>query len=59
MTTHVFDGENEYLDSDTVLGVKDSLIRWLRAARATGPPGVRFVAETDFALAPAQPGETT
>lgn len=27
VTTHVFDGASDYLDSDTVFGVKDSLIR--------------------------------
>jgi catechol 1,2-dioxygenase len=27
LTTHLFDGESEYLDSDTVFGVKESLIK--------------------------------
>jgi hydroxyquinol 1,2-dioxygenase len=59
VTTHVFDADNEYLGSDTVFGVKDSLIRPFLPARATDPPDVKFVAEMDFTLAPAQPGETT
>jgi hydroxyquinol 1,2-dioxygenase len=27
VTTHIFDADNEYLDSDAVFGVKDSLVR--------------------------------
>jgi hydroxyquinol 1,2-dioxygenase len=27
VTTHAFDADNEYLDSDAVFGVKDSLVR--------------------------------
>ena len=27
LTTHLFDRNSDYLDSDTVLGVKESLIR--------------------------------
>jgi catechol 1,2-dioxygenase len=56
VTTHVFDADNEYLGSDTVFGVKDSLIRPFTPASAADPPDVTFVAEMDFALAPARPG---
>lgn len=56
VTTHVFDAENGYLDSDTVFGVKDSLVRRFRPG--PGDPGdVSYVVEVDFALAPAdRPG---
>ncbi len=46
LTTHVFDRESDYLDSDTVFGVKDSLIEDF----VPGPDGV-LVCEHDFVLA--------
>ena len=52
VTTHIFDAENPYLDSDTVFGVKDSLIRPFRPAGPGDPPGVSCVTEMDFSLAP-------
>ena len=54
VTTHIFDAQNPYLDSDTVFGVKDSLVRDFRPASPQDPPDVRFVAEMDFVLAPAR-----
>jgi protocatechuate 3,4-dioxygenase beta subunit len=53
VTTHIFDSENEYLDSDTVFGVKDSLIKPFRPASPDDPADVAYVVEMDFALAPA------
>jgi catechol 1,2-dioxygenase len=53
VTTHIFDAENAYLDSDTVFGVKDSLIRPFRPSGPGDPPDVSYVAEMDFVLAPA------
>lgn len=51
VTTHIFDAQNPYLDSDTVFGVKDSLIKEFRPARAGDPPDVSFVTDMDFVLA--------
>jgi protocatechuate 3,4-dioxygenase beta subunit len=50
VTTHIFDARNPYLDSDTVFGVKDSLVREFRPAGPDDPPDVRFIAEMDFVL---------
>ncbi len=47
LTTHVFDRESDYLDSDTVFGVKESLM----ADFVPGPDGVR-VCDFDFTLTP-------
>jgi hydroxyquinol 1,2-dioxygenase len=38
VTTHVFDADSEYIDSDTVFAVKPSLLREF-TAHATGEPG--------------------
>ena len=46
LTTHVFDRASKYLDSDTVFGVKESLIRDF----VPGPDGV-LVCEYDMVLA--------
>jgi len=54
VTTHIFDAQNPYLDSDTVFGVKDSLVRDFRPAGPQDPADVRFVAEMDFVLAAAR-----
>jgi catechol 1,2-dioxygenase len=54
VTTHIFDAQNPYLDSDTVFGVKDSLVRDFRPAGPQDPPDVAFVAEMDFVLAAAR-----
>ncbi|HEV8277783.1 MAG TPA: intradiol ring-cleavage dioxygenase [Streptosporangiaceae bacterium] len=53
VTTHIFDAENPYLDSDTVFGVKDSLIREFRPAGPGDPPDVSYIAEMNFVLAAA------
>jgi len=51
VTTHIFDADNPYLDSDVVFGVKESLVKVFRPAGQADPPGVEFVAEMDFVLA--------
>jgi hydroxyquinol 1,2-dioxygenase len=53
VTTHIFDGANEYLRSDAVFGVRDSLIHTFRPAGPGDPDDVSFVVDTDFVLAPA------
>jgi len=50
VTTHIFDAENEYLDSDAVFGVRDSLIRTLRPAGQADQADVRYVTDVDFVL---------
>jgi protocatechuate 3,4-dioxygenase beta subunit len=52
VTTHIFDAANEYLDSDAVFGVRDSLITEFRTAGPDDPADVRYVAQADFVLAP-------
>jgi len=58
LTTHVFDEEDEYLDSDAVFGVKSSLITTFeRHEPGTAPDGRElsepfFTMSYDFALAP-------
>jgi protocatechuate 3,4-dioxygenase beta subunit len=53
VTTHIFDAENEYNDSDAVFGVRSSLIQDFRAAGPADPPDVKYLADVDFTLAPA------
>ena len=53
VTTHIFDADNPYLDSDAVFGVRDSLVRPFRPAGPGDPPDVSFVAHMDFTLVPA------
>jgi protocatechuate 3,4-dioxygenase beta subunit len=53
VTTHIFDADNPYLDSDAVFGVRDSLVRPFRPAGPGDPPDVSFVVEMDFTLVPA------
>jgi protocatechuate 3,4-dioxygenase beta subunit len=55
VTTHVFDSQNPYLDSDAVFGVKDSLVKEFRPAGPDDPPDVGYVTEMNFVLAPADP----
>jgi protocatechuate 3,4-dioxygenase beta subunit len=50
VTTHIFDAENEYLDSDAVFGVRDSLIRTFRPAGPDDPADVRYVTDVEFVL---------
>ncbi len=49
LTTHVFDAEGDYLDSDAVFGVRDSLVIRFTTDGETGDALARF----DVALAPA------
>ena len=58
VTTHIFDADNPYLDSDAVFGVKDSLVKPFRPAGPGDPEDVSYVVDMDFALAPGdgQPG---
>jgi len=51
VTTHIFDADNPYPDSDTVFGVKDSLVRQFRRAGPHDPADVSYVADMDFVLA--------
>jgi hydroxyquinol 1,2-dioxygenase len=51
VTTHIFDADNPYLDSDAVFGVKESLVRVFRPAGEADPPDVEFAVEMDFVLA--------
>jgi protocatechuate 3,4-dioxygenase beta subunit len=51
VTTHIFDSANEYLDSDAVFGVRDSLIQEFRPAGPGDPHDVTYVVDVDFALA--------
>ena len=48
VTTHLFDAANEYLDSDTVFGVRDSLVKDF-----TPTPDGTFLVTHDFVLRPA------
>jgi len=56
VTTHIFDAENPYLDSDTVFGVKGSLVRQFRPAGPGDPPDVSYVTEMDFVLTAQEDG---
>jgi hydroxyquinol 1,2-dioxygenase len=57
LTTHIFDAESEYLESDAVFAVKPSLVRHfeLRTAddpeRPAGVEGEWYSVESDFVLA--------
>ncbi len=51
VTTHIFDADNPYLDSDAVFGVRDSLVRPFRPAGPGDPADVSYVVDMDFALA--------
>jgi hypothetical protein len=52
VTTHIFDADNPYLDTDAVFGVKDSLIKEFRPAGPADPSDVSYVVDMDFSLAP-------
>jgi catechol 1,2-dioxygenase len=56
VTTHIFDADNPYLDSDAVFGVKDSLVKPFRPAGPGDPGDVSYVVDMDFSLAPAAAG---
>jgi protocatechuate 3,4-dioxygenase beta subunit len=49
--THIFDSENEYLDSDAVFGVRDSLIQAFKPAGPDDPADVTYVVDVDFVIA--------
>ncbi len=51
VTTHIFDSRNEFLGSDAVFGVRDSLIQEFRSAGPGDPPDVKYVVDVGFALA--------
>jgi protocatechuate 3,4-dioxygenase beta subunit len=57
VTTHIFDADSDYLDSDTVFGVKDSLVRpFVRhddpGEARLGVTAPYLTVENDFVLAP-------
>jgi catechol 1,2-dioxygenase len=56
VTTHIFDAENPYLDSDTVFGVKGSLVKQFRPAGPGDPTDVSYVTEMDFVLTAQEDG---
>jgi protocatechuate 3,4-dioxygenase beta subunit len=58
VTTHIFDSQNQYLDSDTVFGVRNSLIQEFKPAGPDDPADVGFVVDVDFALARAADGRS-
>jgi hydroxyquinol 1,2-dioxygenase len=51
VTTHIFDAENPYLESDAVFGVKGSLVRPFRPAGPGDPADVSYVVDMDVTLA--------
>lgn len=51
VTTHIFDADNPYLESDAVFGVKGSLVRPFRPAGPGDPSDVSYVVDMDFTLA--------
>jgi protocatechuate 3,4-dioxygenase beta subunit len=61
VTTHIFDSESQYLDSDVVFGVKPSLVRSFALhdpALETPPPGIDgawYTTDIDIVLSPAAP----
>jgi len=55
VTTHIFDADNPYLSTDTVFGVKDSLVRPFRPAGPGDPADVSYVVDMDFTLASPAP----
>lgn len=65
LTTHIFDADSEYLDSDTVFAVKPSLIRTFVCRKADDPErpdgvdGEWFSVENDLVLSPSQPSHPT
>ena len=52
VTTHIFDADNPYLDTDAVFGVRNSLVREFRTPGPGDPPDVDHVVDMDFALRP-------
>jgi hydroxyquinol 1,2-dioxygenase len=64
VTTHLFDSESTYLDSDVVFGVKQSLVCTFIAHDPAGvapPPGIHgpwYTVDVDIVLQPAKEGAT-
>lgn len=62
VTTHVFDSESRYLESDAVFGVKPSLVRTFAvhehgdAAEGSGMSGRWYTTDIDIALRPDETG---
>jgi hydroxyquinol 1,2-dioxygenase len=62
VTTHVFDSESRYLESDAVFGVKESLVRTLvehDPSSETEPAGIRghwYTVDIDIVLTSVAPG---
>lgn len=57
VTTHVFDSESAYLDSDAVFGVKQSLVRKFIAhdpAAEAAPAGSWYTVDIDIVLSPSR-----
>jgi hydroxyquinol 1,2-dioxygenase len=60
VTTHIFERGDEYLDSDAVFGVKESLIAdFVQHEPSTAPDGTEmhepfWTVSYDFVLAPSQ-----
>jgi len=52
LTTHIFDADSEYLDSDAVFAVKPSLVRRFTTDEATPAGAPRLSVRFDFVLAP-------
>jgi protocatechuate 3,4-dioxygenase beta subunit len=52
LTTHIFDGDSEYLDSDAVFAVKPSLVRRFTAADPTPDGAPELSVRCDLVLAP-------
>jgi hydroxyquinol 1,2-dioxygenase len=61
VTTHIFDAASQYLQSDVVFGVKESLVRTLDVhdpGAEAEPPGIRgrwYTVDIDIALEPVSP----
>ena len=53
LTTHIFDADSEYLDSDAVFAVKPSLVRRFTADQPTPDGAAGAVGCCDLVLAPA------
>jgi hydroxyquinol 1,2-dioxygenase len=64
VTTHVFEAGDEYLDSDAVFGVKESLItEFVWHEPGTAPDGTEmdvpyYTARYDFVLAPSEEADS-
>jgi hydroxyquinol 1,2-dioxygenase len=55
LTTHIFNADSEYLDSDAVFAVKPSLVRRFTTDRPTPDGAPSLSVDCDLVLAPADP----